>query len=380
MRLADEHQNVMTIGGTLAVHEHDVGAVDVKVESDRFEVIDNQLATLSLDTDVRLTGTLRAPRVEGLAKVNTGSLDAARLLEEVTSSPYSTASVEFDSSAPATTAAPPATLQALLFDGLELHLGVAIPGNLSLRGKDLRPGNASFDIGDINAMVGGAIQIHKVPGQRVRVTGEMNTVRGSYTFQGRRFDILRDGQIRFAGTEDIDPEIDIRARRVISGVETFVRVQGSMREPQLSFTSNPPQDEADILSLIVFNMPINELAEGQQVSLTERAGALAGGYLASGLTRSIADALALDELEIQTQGEQGLGPMLSIGEQVGDRFFFRVRQGFGAEQATELILEYQIAEFLRAQGSITEIEGGTQRATFRRIERSGLDLFFFFSY
>jgi translocation and assembly module TamB len=153
-----------------------------------------------------------------------------------------------------------------------------------------------------------------------------------------------------------------------------------MREPELTFSSNPPLDQADILSLIVFNLPINELGEGQQVSLAERAGALAGGYLVSGLTRSIANALELDEFEIQAQGERGAGPTLSIGEQVGERLFFRIRQGFGAEQATEFILEYQIADFLRLQGAVAETAGGTQRTTFRRIERGGLDLIFFFSY
>src|SRR5690606_9393936 len=115
------------------------------------------------------------------------------------------------------------------------------------------------------------------------------------TFQGRRFDILREGRIRFAGGEEIDPLLDLRARRLISGVETFVRVQGTLRQPELSFTSNPPLDQADILSLIVFNQPINQLGEGQQASLADRAAALAGGYLASGLAQSIGNALDLDE-------------------------------------------------------------------------------------
>jgi translocation and assembly module TamB len=229
-------------------------------------------------------------------------------------------------------------------------------------------------------MVGGLIQVRKLPGGTAVVTGEVNTVRGSYTFQGRRFEILRDGRIRFAGTDEIDPLVDIRARRIISGVETFVRVQGTMRQPELTFSSSPPLDQADILSLIVFNMPINELGEGQQVSLAERAGALAGGYLVSGLTRSIANALELDEFEVQAQGERGIAPTLTIGEQVGERTYFRIRQGFGAEQATEFILEYQIADFLRLQGAVAETSGGTQRVTFRRIERAGIDLIFFFSY
>jgi translocation and assembly module TamB len=152
-----------------------------------------------------------------------------------------------------------------------------------------------------------------------------------------------------------------------------------VKEPELTFSSVPPLDEADILSLIVFNMPINELGEGQQVSLTERATALAGGYLASGLTRGISDALKLDEFEITT-GEQGAGPSLTVGQQVGDKTFVRLRQGFGAEQATEMILEYQISEFLRFQGSVAEVSGAMQRNAFRRIERGGVDLIFFFSY
>ena len=127
---------------------------------------------------------------------------------------------------------------------------------------------------------------------------------------------------------------------VISGVETFVRLQGTMRQPELSFSSRPPLDQADILSLIIFNVPVNELGEGQQISLAERAGALAGGYLVSGLTRSLANALELDELELQADaGLGGLGPILSIGEQIGNNLFVRIRQGFGAAEATELILE-----------------------------------------
>jgi translocation and assembly module TamB len=210
-------------------------------------------------------------------------------------------------------------------------------------------------------------------------TGEVNTVRGTYTFQGRRFNILRDGRIRFAGTDEIDPLLDIRASRLIAGVDTQIRVQGTMRQPELSFSSNPPLDQADILSLIVFNQPINQLGEGEQVSLAERAGALAGGYLTSGLARSIGNALELDEFEIQAQGEGG-GPSLSVGEQVGEHLFFRVRQGFGDAQATEFILEYQIAEFLRLQATAAETSSGTQRVTFRRVERGGIDLIFFFSY
>jgi hypothetical protein len=60
--------------------------------------------------------------------------------------------------------------------------------------------------------------------------------------------------------------------------------------------------------------------------------------------------------------------------------FVRLRQGFGSEQATEFILEYQLTNFLRLQGTASEASGSQQRNAFRRVERGGLDLIFFFSY
>ena len=380
MKLVDEHKQVMTIGGMLGVHERTVGAVDLKIQSENFEVIDNELADLKLDTDIRVTGELRAPRIEGFVEVETGSVDAARVLEQATANPYDTEVADLNTGQPEPERVDSTPPEPSIFDRIDLEVGVAVPGSLSIRGTDLRPANAPIDIGDLNVTVGGALQVRKLRGARPQLIGEVNTIRGNYSFQGRRFEIMRDGRIRFGGTDELDPVVDLRARRVISGVETFVRVTGSMRQPELTFTSQPPLDQADILSLIVFNVPINELGEGQQISLAERAGALAGGYLVSGLTESLASALELDELEFQTQGEQGFGPSLSIGEQVGEKLFFRIRQGFGAAEATEFILEYQVAEYLRVQGAAAETSSGTQRVTFRRVERGGLDLIFFFSY
>ena len=119
--------------------------------------------------------------------------------------------------------------------------------------------------------------------------------------------IQRDGRIRFIGTDEIDPLLDVEARRLISGVEAFIKIQGTMRQPELSFRSNPPLEETDVLSLIIFDQPINELGEGQQASLAQRAGDLAGGYLASGLARSIGSALNLSEFELKAVDENSSG-------------------------------------------------------------------------
>jgi hypothetical protein len=421
MRILDNHGNPLTVGGDLAVHARSVGGVNVNVTSDNFKVIDNKMGNIRLNTDVRLTGEVLKPRVEGTIAVDTGVIDVAELLKQVATKAYSTEATELPfedpqaaaakvrsnaeiaadadatkpnrgaDTAPNTTqvakastanvtAPTPEPPQTSVFDALALDVTVTVPDDLVLKGRDIRTGAGGTGLGDANITVGGDVKVTKNPGDTMRLLGDIRTIRGNYTFQGRRFDIMRDGRIRFIGAEQIDPTLDIEARRIISGVEAFVRVRGTMTQPELSFRSTPPLEEADILSLIVFNQPINELGEGQQVSLAQRAGDLAGGYLASGLARSIGNALNLNEFEIQAAGENGAGPSVMIGQQVGRNLFFRVRQGFGNVQATELTLEYQIKEYLRLQATAAETAGGMQRIQFRRVERGGLDLIFFFAY
>ncbi|HEX5110917.1 MAG TPA: translocation/assembly module TamB domain-containing protein [Vicinamibacterales bacterium] len=391
-KILDERGAAMTVGGNLAVHSTSVGAVNVSLKSEKFEIIDNKIASLKLDTDVQITGEIRKPHVEGFVEIESGTIHVTELLQRLTASTYSTEA----STVPGLENAPPATPPAAApdqpnqkeqppteevvnpFDALEMNVALSVPGNLILRGNGVRAANAPVSMGDVNLTVGGVLQLTKAPSQSLRVVGDVHTVRGTYNFQGRRFDIMRDGRVGFSGGDELDPLLDLQARREISGVETFIRVRGTVRRPELSFSSNPPLEEADVLSLIIFNQPINELGEGEAASLADRAGALAAGYLTAGLARSVGQALNLDEFEISTP--VGEGASLTIGQQVGRNLFFRLRQAFGSEQTTELILEYQIAEYLRLQATAAEGPLSTQRTQFRRVERGGLDLIFFFSY
>jgi hypothetical protein len=223
---------------------------------------------------------------------------------------------------------------------LELDVALGIPSNLVLRGSDIRPANAPIEIGDMVVTVGGAVQVRKAPGGGFRLLGEVNTIGGTYTFQGRRFEILRDGRIRFAGTEEIDPT----SRSSSSTSRSTSLARGSRcRSP---------------------NAPMRWPA-----AISPR------GWRARSATRS-----SSTSSRFRRAASGGSAPASPSASRWGEKFFFRIRQGFGDAQAPELILEYQIADFLRAQATAAETAGGTQRVTFRRIERAGIDLFVFFSY
>jgi autotransporter translocation and assembly factor TamB len=425
--LLDEHQHTLSVSGELAVHQRQIGGVQIAIKSDQFEIIDNQLADIKLNTDVRITGELRQPRVEGTLAVHTGTIDVGRVLAVTTSNAYAVEPTKLESEAPgavppsgaaaggsvppvtkapaapggAAPAAPSSAPEASagsatqaqagagqeepaaapsVFDALTLDVRLSMPNNVVIKGTDLNPSGASpIGLGDVNVTIGGDVRATKKAGDKVRLIGTVNTVRGTYDFQGRRFDIQRDGRIQFSGSPEINPTLDIVAQRLISGVEAQVHVRGTARKPELTLTSRPPLDEADILSLIIFNQPANALGEEQQVSLAQRAGALAAGFVASSLARSIGGALELDVFEIQTSSEEGYGPSVTLGEQVGERLFFRFRQAFGSQSVSEFILEYQLVENWRLQTSVAE-GGGAQRNLTQRVEQGGIDLIFYYTY
>jgi autotransporter translocation and assembly factor TamB len=412
--ILDENGEQLGVAGQLAVHERQVGAVDFTLESQNFEIIDNELGDVGVGTALKVTGELARPKLEGEIRIAAGRLEVDRILQ-LFYDPYRTEAlpevVSAERAAESSGSAQEATSLALIkagqraapaearpaaaaasrsgsstaFENVALDVHVRIPDNLVLRGRKLRPGGPTrAALGDLNITVGGDLNLRKNPGGPITVAGTVNTVRGTYQFQGRQFDLGRNGTLRFTGDSELNPIIDITATRQIpdTGVEARVRLTGTLQAPELSLSSTPPLEESDILSLVVFNRPINDLGTGERTALAATAGGIATGFIATPLGESIGRALDLDLFEITTSTDgDSLGAGVTLGEQIGERTFMKMRQQFGDRTYSEFLLEYQVADFLRLVGSAApETSGAANRLGQRRIERAGFDLMFFFSY
>jgi hypothetical protein len=54
---------------------------------------------------------------------------------------------------------------------------------------------------------------------------------------------------------------------------------------------------------------------------------------------------------------------------------------FSSEPYNEVLAEYELSRYLRVRANASDVSGVRSRASlFRRIERAGIDLIFFFSY
>ena len=76
--MLDNHQSSLSITGDLAVHEREVGGVQIYVNADDFKVIDNEMGNVRVNSDLEIAGELRAPRVEGDLGVTTGASTSIR--------------------------------------------------------------------------------------------------------------------------------------------------------------------------------------------------------------------------------------------------------------------------------------------------------------
>jgi autotransporter translocation and assembly factor TamB len=422
LRVLDEAKDPLDVTGELGLRRGAFGTVGLQVRSHQFGVVRNELGTVDVDADLRIVGEVTAPKVEGDVTLHSGRIEVDRVLDRLTGGAYSTEPVDdVPVSGVGITADEPPTIARVTtesgrtrsivvseerpsgdagrsatakperaaargpVDGATLDVRVKIPDNLILRGRDIHTSSTSLGLGNVNITVGGDFRVRRDPGTPMALVGNVNTVRGSYDFRGRRFEILRDGRIQFQGTQPIDPALDVTAQRVIqpSGVEARIRVQGTARSPTLSFSSTPPMEEADILALIVFNRPLNSLGSSEQSQLVGMAGATAAGFVVAPITDSLGRALNLDRLEVQAVSEGGsTGGLVTIGQQLGERVYFEFRQQFGSQEVSEFVLEYQLAPFLRLQGAMADGDGvgRANRSLTRRVERAGLDLVFYFSY
>jgi hypothetical protein len=373
----DNQQNPLEISGDLAVHGTDVSGVQVYVGADDFKVIDNKMGNVRINSDLRLTGQLNAPKLEGNLGINTGVINLDPILAQTGESAYATKQTEYANTAEDTGGQTKA--QPTGFNALAMNVHLTVPDDLVVKASDLKTPGAPIGLGAINVTLGGDIRALKDPGKSVRLVGSVKTIRGFYDFQNRRFDILRDGSVRFEGLEEINPTLDIRTDRVIQAVTAHVNVEGTLQQPQIVLSSTPPLEQADILSLIVFNQPLNAVGEGQQISLVQRAQAMATGAVAGELAKSIGNALNLNEFEINMAPESGGGPEVTVGQQVGQNLYVKVEQGIGDASQTNFILEYELTKWLRMRTNVLQ-GSSTQAQLFQRMQGSGVDLLFFFSY
>lgn len=305
--------------GRLGLHEGAPVGVTATLRFDRFLAVDVPAYRAEVSGDLRLTGSVPAPVIEGDVAVVEAVVRPGIL-------PTSAPSLEPDPTIEVV-GLPPAETAPLppgpnLLDAVALDVRVRIERDAWIRRDDA----------DIE--LAGELRITKAPQGPTLIRGRIRLVRGSYAFQGRRFTLDR-GVVVFDGESPPDPALEVEATHVAGEYRVQVILGGTATHPTLTLTSEPPLDQADILAVLLFGRPARDLGRDQSVDLQRQAVALAAGYVAPELRSSVMDVFGLDTLDLGATE-------VSAGRYLTQDIFLSISAEFGAQPAQIVGVEYQL--------------------------------------
>ena len=336
----------LTGGGKIALKNYSLGTIDLSLNAEDFRFVNTPEYTAAISGRVTSSGSLQQLFVRGDLTVGQTKLrpNLASLRQKgppprdptIIAVKNEQELLEQGVKSQGAEAVPP---QKTFYQRLGLDITAVVP-----RGTWVY-----VDEGSIELM--GRMRVRKDPEKELSLTGTVETVRGWYSFQGKKF-TLEKGQVLFTGGTTIDPGLDIVARYKLPQYQIDLVLGGTANKPTLALRSDPPMEQADILSALLFGKPVAQLNEGQQTSLQAQAVKTTANFLASDLRQSVAKRLGVDDLEFGF-GENINEANIAVGKYVTEDVFVSGKQQLGGEQQQEVGVEYQLAPNWQIKSSTT---------------------------
>jgi hypothetical protein len=380
-----EQRGTLNVTGTIALAQYDNPVFALNATAFNFRAVDRRgLASLDVTTTapISLVGPYSGARVSGAVRVDRGTVYIPELITKRL----------VDLNDPE------------LVDVVDTTIAsnrAILPAPPSEFTKNLRLDNVSIRIGDdvwlrsaeANIKLGGSLNLtlgrSPVTGERSQLAldGQLNAVRGTYRlnvvpFVQPTFDV-EQGTLRFFGTPDLDPALDITAINTVrrpleslNGQDVRIRatIGGTLSAPSLALSSadNLPLSQSDLLSYLITGEPAFALdyTSAQYVNqLANVAVRSAGNLISSAIPRSVFDVVELQTPALLAPQAPGtadnatfysnlLNTRALVGKQLNNDLFLNFSTGFCAENFRSassfqhnlgLQLEYRLSPSYTAQ-------------------------------
>jgi translocation and assembly module TamB len=368
----------------VSLEEYTNPVFNLRAQARNFHIIEKPgLASLdiSTDEDLTLTGPYRRARVTGAVRVDRGTIYIPELL---TKDIIDLSDPEF----------------AGIVDTLLSRDRKLLPETPSEFARNLTLENVAVNIGDAvwlrsseaNVKLGGSLNVtlgrSVQTGERSQLAleGTLNATRGTYRlnlvdpFVQPTFEVA-SGSLRFFGTPDLNPTLDIRAIHTIRqpnqrsanlrDIRVRVNIGGTLARPTLVLDNpdNLPLSQSDLLSYLITGEPAIALdSRGQyQSQLASFALRYGGTLLTSAIPRNLVDIVEIqtgriNEARAAQQNDPYLYSLLNsraiVGKQIGRNVFLGLSTGLCFVNANNfkdnfgLKLEYRFNSIYTAQAGI----------------------------
>ncbi|MBV9841245.1 MAG: translocation/assembly module TamB domain-containing protein [Sphingomonadaceae bacterium] len=197
------------------------------------------------------------------------------------------------------------------------------------------------------------------------VVGQLQVVRGTFSFAGKRLDLDNQSKVTFDGGTLTNPTLDIRASTTVDAVTAEIDIGGRAQKPQITLTSTPSLPQDEILSRLLFGSSVTTLSPTEAVQLAAALNSLrgsGGGFSPLGKLRSVA---GFDRLRVLgANPATGQGTSVAAGKYIAKNVYVEVvtdTRGFTATQ-----LEVALSKALSVLSSTGSFGGSDVSLRYRK--------------
>ena len=192
--------------------------------------------------------------------------------------------------------------------------------------------------------------------------GRISLTEGSTSIGGTKYELER-GDINFTNPVRIQPNIDIDATARVEDYDITLGLHGSSDKPRLTYRSEPPLPEADIIALLALGRTTDEGAvygqQQQQGGDNANTDALLGGALNATVTNRVQRLFGTGAVKIDPNFIGALGnstARVTVVEQIGNNVTFTYASNVNT--TTQQLIQAEIAINHHLSLLVTQDEAG----------------------
>ncbi len=192
-----------------------------------------------------------------------------------------------------------------------------------------------FDGFGLRGLIRGDLRVTQEPGRLALGNGQLSIEDGIFTAFGEELPI-EQGRLIFANTPVEDPGLNVVARREFSEGTVGARVVGTLKNPQLTFFSDPPMGQAEALNML--------LTGGASRGGGSDAATMVGG---SFLLRKAGSKIGLNDIGVtRTEGSENMS--VFVGTYLNPKLYMQYITEMG-NRANRVRFRYDLTKRLQAE-------------------------------
>lgn len=328
----DNRGGIITATGRMQLDLKQQFPFELHISPSKIFIMNSDYATISASGPLILTGNKQQGKLKGTLSVDQGIIHMEAALPKQIKTLDMTFIDIIEGDSPTPNKKMPERQWPLALD-----LKIDIPGTVSIEGKSLQ------------STWKGRLAVTGTP-QHPLLNGEMRIIHGNYSFNSKVFN-LTQGNIHFAGPAGKKTSLYIVASKELGKIRAEIIAKGPTDKLALSFRSNPPLSQREILSYILFNRSISDITSDQGDRLAQSFIDLQSSTQEqSDFLSRFRNNIGIDRLDLASEkGTEDLS--LQVGKYITDDIFISINKSLNAA-GNRIDVEANLRKNLKAQAEI----------------------------